>query len=244
MKQGILIQCRLVSMLLLCTFSIFAVDLLLGNSLDIVLALIAPDKNTDWLTRLGILRGVEITLLLILRKGHVLSTLGVHSPSDFLKQALTGVVIAVIGGVSFLVLSQLSSRFFGVSLVNQAREAFALFADTKGGAQTVRVILVAVLIAPFAEEFFFRGILFRIAVSGGATLKVSFLPLLFSAFLFVIPHLPGGGADSATLLFMVATWTSCAVGAIVLRRITGGMIAGTILHSAGNLGLFIASISG
>jgi membrane protease YdiL (CAAX protease family) len=84
--------------------------------------------------------------------------------------------------------------------------------------------VVGVLVAPIAEEFFFRGILYGFFRRWGV-----FAALILSTFLFVLPHL-GINQMIGGVLFAVA------------YEKEGSLIVPIIIHASGNMAIFSFSL--
>lgn len=131
---------------------------------------------------------------------------------------------AIFAGLFMLLLSLLPAE-----TQRELMEQSELLSPGSGGA-ALALLVLAVFLAPIAEELYFRGVMFRLLservpflVSGGLTAA---LFSLSHGHLFVLPGL--GGSVLTALLF--------AIGFVfaVLARLTGSLRPSTIMHAVYN----------
>jgi len=171
----------------------------------------------------GLVRLFQIILLLliVITREKSIASIGVVSSqliAGFKKGIIWSLGFGTVTGVIFLILwaagFQISALF--QASVPIAHGEFFLF------------IGVGAVIAPVAEEIFFRGILYGFFRQWGLTMA-----LAISTVLFVIPHAAGGGLPVTQLvgglLFAVA------------YEIEKNLIVPITIHSLGNLAIFCLS---
>ncbi len=173
----------------------------------------------DSMVILGLTRLFEAALILlivsILEKG--LSSVGLAS-----SQIVPGVKKGIIWSASFgmLVFSAfLVLVLFGMDPLGLIRTPLPL-----KQVDMILFFVVGVLVAPIAEEVFFRGMLYGFFRRWGV-----FAALILSTFLFVLPHL-GITQIIGGILFAVA------------YEKEGSLIVPIIIHASGNLAIFSFSL--
>ena len=178
----------------------------------------------DSMIVLGFTRLSEVALILfivsILEKG--LSSVGLAS-----SQMLPGIKKGIIWSAGFGMLvffAFLVLVLFGTDPLGLIRIPLPL-----KQVDMILFFVVGVLVAPIAEEVFFRGILYRYFRRWGA-----FAALVLSTFLFVLPHLGTSGLPITQvvggILFAVA------------YEKEGSLMVPIIIHASGNMGIFSFSL--
>ncbi len=186
----------------------------------------------------GVLRLLELGLFAILYRGDFLSILGISAPRAALAQLALGMGMALGGAGLFFLADAALTRFTGASLLTllfgpPRPEAWRL------DAAAARFLLVGCLIGPFAEEFFFRGVLVRAVGPGRHDLltKIFYDPLLMLA--FVLPHFTAA-PTLGVFLKIAAVKGACAFFTLRLYDLTGCLLAGFVLHGCGNAVIYFA----
>ena len=130
------------------------------------------------------------------------------------------VAVVFVGGILLILLNALSGE--QVQAPEQVPE----------GLSTVGIVvtsLYAIVIAPFGEELFFRGVLFR-SIRDRHGLRIG---VLGSAVAFGLIHFIPGDAVDAVLLMLVMTFTGAALAFIYERR--GTIVAPVVAHMTFNV---------
>lgn len=214
---------------------VFAAIALFDAVLAGTLPLIFPLDSMDHILYIGILRAIEIAIVAIIYRKNIVSIMGLRGWRSLSRQLVLGLLVAACGAAGFFLLDWLSVAAAGFPL-----KKMMFPPGSAPNCGIVTYLLVAGVVAPFAEEFFFRGVLIHTAGPARATLasKCYFDPLLILA--FVLPHVGlGGNMHSAALLMQTLVWGSCAFVAIRLYDLSRGIFAGWALHGAANAVIFL-----
>ena len=195
----------------------------------------APDFEAAWFIytiEIALYAGFILTgVALLALRGHRLPS--AYFPRIRLRHALAASGMGVVFALSFM----LALSMLPAETQQQLMEQSDLLSPSSGG-EALMLAVVAVLLAPMAEELYFRGVLFRLLSarlpfvwSAGVT------ALLFSlvhGHLFMLPGL--GGWVLTAMLF--------AVGFVLagFARATGSLRAPAIMHGAYNAVLLGTSV--
>ncbi len=199
------------------------------ETLLISLAAIAGTEGLGWfvisvlqwdsMIILGLTRLSEAALILlivsILEKG--LSSVGLAS-----SQMLPGVKKGIIWSAGFGMI--VFFAFLVLFLLGTDPLALIRTPLPLNQVDMILYFVVGVLVAPIAEEVFFRGILYGFFRKWGV-----FAALLLSTFLFVLPH-PGITQMIGGTLFAVA------------YEMEGSLMVPILIHASGNMAIFSFSL--
>lgn len=167
---------------------------------------------------------------------------GVRSASTWKKEATAGVIAGFgVTGVNILG-SWLTQRIFGLFMDEQkladyvAQESRAV-AESFGAGSSVWIVLllpvVAVVVAPIAEELFFRGYLY--AVLRSRFVKDSWYALYWSSAVFAIVHF-------YVIHFVPVFLVGLALGYLYRKR--RNLIAPVVAHATANFVVTVVTLLG
>lgn len=175
-------------------------------------------------TSLGLARLAEIILLLIIVKAQQqnISTIGLELPRVYngLKKGLIWAVsFGVAAGIVLLIIHLVGINLSGLFQMRLPSESNRL----------ITFLLVGALIAPIAEEIFFRGILYRFFRRWGIPTAV-----ILSTILFILPHSYGTTIPVTQLIGGILFAVSYEIEKNLWVPIT--------IHCLGNLAIFTLSL--
>ncbi len=183
-----------------------------------------PMFQWDSMTALGVARLFEtiLILLVVMLWGNGLPSIGLAS-----SQAFPGVKKGLIWSAGFgtLALSAFLILFlFGI-------DPIALIRTPLPAKQSDILLFFAVggIVAPIAEEVFFRGILYGFFRRWGVVVA-----LVFSTLLFVFPHLGTHGLPTTQIIGGILFAIAYEVGGSLMVPIT--------IHALGNMAIFTLSL--
>lgn len=209
--------------------------------------------KTFTLFQTALTRMVECMIFFILYKPHLLSILGLESPGKVVKHLCWGIGLSLLGLGLFLGLDFISIKMEWGSLktllTGQETPQTVTWSDA------IVFIMIGGLLGPFAEEFFFRGILIH-ALPMDYKKLVSFIPYtLLLTFIFVIPHIDlnpvfnHSSTDASFKTNLVPTlksqssyifiWSTCAFVMIGLYQFTRSIFCGWMIHCNANIALYL-----
>lgn len=111
------------------------------------------------------------------------------------------------------------------------------------GAWFLAVVAAGVLMVGFGEELLVRGVL----LTAVRARHGEFVTLLVTAVVFALAHIPGSviaGVSPAVILFQVAALASTGVTYYWVRRVTGRLWVGVLVHAFTDWTLYLASGAG
>ena len=176
------------------------------------------------LTATGVARCIEIGLLaaIVIQFGNGMSSIGLGR-----REIIPGIAKGLVWSFGFGIVVV----FLGLILAGFDSDPLRLIATRLPGARETRIVfvLVGALIAPVAEEIFFRGILYGFFRRWGAAAAIT-----LSTLLFTLAHPPGAGIPftqmTGGILFAAA------------YEAEGKLMAPIILHVLGNAAIFTVSM--
>jgi membrane protease YdiL (CAAX protease family) len=191
---------------------------------EITTRLLITHNHLAHLTGLGLARLAEIILLLIIVKvwQQHLSTIGLASSKIYygIKKGLVwAVAFGVAAGIVLLIIHLVGINLSGLFQMRLPSESSRL----------VTFLLVGALIAPIAEEIFFRGILYSFFRRWGIPTAV-----ILSTILFILPHSSGTTLPVTQL-----------IGGILFAvsyEIEKNLWVPIMIHSLGNLAIFTLAL--
>ncbi|MBF0197812.1 MAG: CPBP family intramembrane metalloprotease [Planctomycetes bacterium] len=188
----------------------------------------------EWISLIA-LRILEISLICIVYKNHIISIMGINSPFKVIKELFLGLFIALAGLGAFFALNKAAGALYGQELMDMLQ----LGGGQNKGHLPLEMIIAAIFIGPFAEELFFRGVLVHHIQKGRTQLFSKILYDLFLSFLFVWPHLKMK-QDLALVqqLPEALIWTCCALTTLQLYHWRQSIISSWVLHASANACLF------
>ncbi|MBN2539723.1 MAG: CPBP family intramembrane metalloprotease [Deltaproteobacteria bacterium] len=166
--------------------------------------------------------GVVLIVLIVLVWGRGLSSIGLSPPHIMLGVKKGLIWSAILGAVTLLV--------FVALYVAGVDPLACIHADLPSERKDILLFfVVGAIVAPMAEEVFFRGVLYGFFRRWGV-----FVAVVISTLLFVIVHPIGSGIPwpqiFGGILFAVAYETA------------GSLAAPVIIHILGNLAIFTLSL--
>jgi membrane protease YdiL (CAAX protease family) len=186
--------------------------------------LVASGIPWNGMTLLGLARLIEIGLILLIVsvRGN-----GLHSIGLGTHQILPGIKKGIIWAAGFGVI--VFSAFLLLFLFKIDPLALIRTSLPSGSMNILLFFALGGIIAPIAEEIFFRGILYGFFRRWGVSVA-----LILSTFLFVLPHLGSSGLPITQVvggvLFAVA------------YEIEGSLMVPIIIHAFGNMAIFSLSL--
>jgi membrane protease YdiL (CAAX protease family) len=193
-------------------------------AIEIIAYMLISNNLIDSLSGLGLARLVEIFLLLtIVKKRELrLSAIGLTAPGaykGFVRGLIWAVCFGLTAGVVLLVIELL-----GINI----RALFQMQLPSETG-QLIAFFLVGAIIAPIAEEIFFRGILYEFFRKWGIPAAI-----ILSTLFFVIPHISGRAVPITQI-----------VGGIlfaIVYEVERNLLVPITIHILGNLAIFTLAL--
>lgn len=181
-------------------------------------------KLFDPMTALCVARFLEIILILFFVEtwGKGFSTIGLARPNIF-----SGIKKGLIWSAGFGVLALLAFIVLFLSGMDPLKLLRTPLPSKQG--DILLFFLVGGIVAPVAEEIFFRGILYGFFRRWGVVVA-----LVLSTFLFVLPHLGTHGLPITQVVGGLLFAVSYEVGGSLMTPIT--------IHALGNLAIFTISL--
>jgi membrane protease YdiL (CAAX protease family) len=185
---------------------------------------LAPEHLNAPMIALGAARLLEtiLILLVVLLWGNGLSSIGLAASKIF-----PGIVKGLTWSIGFGVLALLG--FFILSISGHDPLSLIKPPLPKRANDILLFFLVGGIVAPIAEEIFFRGILYGFFRRWGVVVA-----LVLSTALFVVPHLGSHGLPITQI-----------VGGILFAiayEVEGSLMTPILIHSLGNLAIFSLSL--
>jgi membrane protease YdiL (CAAX protease family) len=185
------------------------------------------------------LRVIEIGLLFALYKRDLLSMAGITDYIKILTDIGLGFLIAVTGLFTLFILLYLKLTPFFDTLITDQKTSIGLI-------QVFLFVISGGLIAPLAEELFFRACLLNL-IPKKTSIKVALPNLILIACIFVLPHINfNSTAADITFIehiksqqFNIFIWMNCSIVTIFLTLWRRSIITGWIVHCMANITLYL-----
>lgn len=200
------------------------ISILVIAAIEIIMHLLIGKHLIDSMNGLGLARLVEIFLLMAIVKVREqrLAAIGLTAPGAY-RGFIRGLIWAVSFGLAAAVV------LFVIELLGIKMKALFQMQLPPETGQLIAFFLVGAIIAPVAEEIFFRGILYGFFRKWGIPVAV-----ILSTFLFVLPHSSGRTVPVTQI-----------VGGIlfaVAYEVEKNLIAPITIHILGNLAIFTLAL--
>jgi membrane protease YdiL (CAAX protease family) len=200
------------------------ISILVIAAIEIIAHMLISNNLIDSLNGLGLARLVEIFLLaaIVKMREQRLAAIGL-TPQDTYRGFIRGLIWAVSFGLAAAVV-----LFFIDLLGINMRALFQMQMPTDTG-QLIAFFLVGAIIAPVAEEIFFRGILYGFFRKWGVPAAI-----ILSTLLFVLPHISGRAVPVTQI-----------VGGIlfaVAYEVEKNLLVPITIHILGNLAIFTLAL--
>ena len=201
------------------------ISILVIAAIEIIVHLLIGKHLIDSMSGLGLARLVEIFLLMAIVKVREqrLAAIGLTAPSAY-RGFIRGLIWAVSFGLAAAVV------LFVIELLGIKMKALFQMQLPPETGQLIAFFLVGTIIAPVAEEIFFRGLLYGFFRKWGIPVAV-----ILSTFLFVLPHSSGRTVPVTQI-----------VGGIlfaVAYEVEKNLLVPITIHILGNLAIFtLASV--
>jgi membrane protease YdiL (CAAX protease family) len=200
------------------------ISILVIAAIEIIAHLLIDNNLIDSMSGLGLARLVEIFLLVATVKVREqrLAAIGLTAPGAY-RGFIRGLIWAVSFGLAAAVV------LFVIDLLGiKMRVLFQMQLPSETG-QLIAFFLVGAIIAPVAEEIFFRGILFGFFRKWGIPAAV-----ILSTLLFVLPHSSGRTVPVTQIVGGILFAVAYEVEKNLLTPIT--------IHILGNLAIFTLAL--